>query len=87
MPEANIAGMKSFPLRPSQPQRICWGCDLYCAATDMRCGNGSVRTPHPAELFGDDWQDWGQDAGAAVDASADAVAEAPGTGTGLPGRR
>jgi len=24
----------------------------------MMCGNGSVRTPHPAELFGDDWAEW-----------------------------
>lgn len=23
----------------------------------MLCGNGSVRTPHPSELFGEDWQD------------------------------
>lgn len=28
----------------------------------MRCGNGSDRTPHPIELFGEDWQQWGQDA-------------------------
>jgi hypothetical protein len=21
----------------------------------MRCGNGTIRAPHPAELFGDDW--------------------------------
>lgn len=25
----------------------------------MACGNGSERTPHPAELFGDDWAEWG----------------------------
>ena len=24
----------------------------------MACGNGSDRTPHPAELFGDDWHEW-----------------------------
>lgn len=22
---------------------------------DMRCGNGTIRTPHPVELFGEDW--------------------------------
>jgi len=51
---------KKFPEHPSNPQRICWGCDAYCPADDMRCGNGSDRTPHPAELFGDDWLSWGQ---------------------------
>lgn len=50
---------KKFPQAPQHPERVCWGCDLYCAAKDMRCGNGSDRTPHPAELFGDDWADWG----------------------------
>lgn len=46
---------KKFPLLPAQPQRLCWGCDLYCPGESMRCGNGSVRTPHPSELFGEDW--------------------------------
>ncbi|MDN0074555.1 DUF3079 domain-containing protein [Crenobacter sp. SG2303] len=50
--------MKKFPILPSHPERICWGCDQYCAANALRCGNGSERTPHPAELFGDDWFDW-----------------------------
>jgi len=27
----------------------------------LACGNGSVPTQHPVELFGDDWQDWGLD--------------------------
>jgi hypothetical protein len=53
---------KTFPLHPAQPQRICWGCDRYCAADDMACGNGSVRTLHPSELFGEDWADGGLDA-------------------------
>ena len=26
------------------------------------CGNGSIATPHPSELFGDDWMSWGLDA-------------------------
>jgi hypothetical protein len=26
------------------------------------CGNGSVATMHPAELFGEDWMEWGLDA-------------------------
>jgi len=50
---------KKFPLRPAHPERVCWGCDQFCAARDMRCGNGSDRTAHPAELFGDDWFEWG----------------------------
>lgn len=47
---------KKFPILPAHPERICWGCDKYCAADDMRCGNGSERTQHPSELFGDDWE-------------------------------
>jgi hypothetical protein len=43
---------------PKHPERICWGCDKYCPADDLRCGNGTVRTPHPLELFGHDWRDW-----------------------------
>ncbi len=27
----------------------------------MQCGNGSDRTQHPAELFGEHWRDWGGD--------------------------
>lgn len=40
---------------PKHPERVCWGCDLYCPANDMRCGNGTIRTQHPSELFGPDW--------------------------------
>ncbi len=46
---------KRFPLNPKHPERICWGCDRYCAVDAMMCGNGSERTQHPAELFGEDW--------------------------------
>jgi hypothetical protein len=49
---------KKFPINPSNPERICWGCDKYCPADDMACGNGSDRTQHPAELFGPDWNEW-----------------------------
>ena len=24
----------------------------------MSCGNGAERTPHPAEFWGADWEDW-----------------------------
>jgi hypothetical protein len=43
---------------PAHPERICWGCDKYCSADDLACGNGTIRTPHPCELFGDDWLEW-----------------------------
>jgi len=31
----------------------------------MSCGNGSDRTQHPFELFGEDWLDWGSVLGGA----------------------
>lgn len=52
--------MEKIPIHPKHPERICWGCDKYCPAEDMRCGNGSIRAPHPVELFGDDWHEWEQ---------------------------
>jgi hypothetical protein len=75
---------KIFPLHPARPELICWGCDRYCPAGDMVCGNGSDRTQHPAELFGEDWHSFGlnaQDAaqaGSPADpAQADAAPPAP----------
>lgn len=53
---------KKFPAHPKNPERICWGCDKYCAATELACGNGSDRTQHPVEWFGEDWQEWSRDA-------------------------
>jgi hypothetical protein len=53
---------KKFPLHPKNPERICWGCDKYCPVDSLACGNGSERTQHPVELFGDDWFEWGLDA-------------------------
>jgi hypothetical protein len=58
---------KRFPLRPKHPERICWGCDKYCPADSLICGNGSGRTEHPIEMLGEDWyksEDWGMDPGA-----------------------
>jgi hypothetical protein len=52
--------MAKIPLNPSHPERVCWGCDKLCPADDLRCGNGTVRTMHPCELFGDDWLEWTQ---------------------------
>ncbi len=50
---------KKFPLHPKHPERICWGCDKYCAADSLLCGNGSGRTEHPMEMLGEDWYKWG----------------------------
>lgn len=51
---------KPFPLNPKHPERICWGCDKYCATDALACGNGSGRTLHPVELQGEDWYvGWG----------------------------
>jgi hypothetical protein len=53
---------KKFPIHPARPDRVCWGCDRYCPADALMCGNGTIATPHPSELFGDDWLQWGLDA-------------------------
>ncbi|HEY1230737.1 MAG TPA: DUF3079 domain-containing protein [Ramlibacter sp.] len=52
---------KKFPLRPAHPERTCWGCDRYCPAGDMICGNGTERTQHPVELSGEGWASEGLD--------------------------
>ena len=52
---------KKFPLQPARPERTCWGCDRYCAADAMICGNGTERTQHPIELFGPGWEHEGLD--------------------------
>jgi len=46
---------------PVHPERVCWGCDRYCPARDLACGNGTIRTPHPVELFGHDWREWAEE--------------------------
>lgn len=45
-------------LNPKHPERVCWGCEKLCPANDLRCGNGTIRTQHPVELFGEDWIEW-----------------------------
>jgi hypothetical protein len=52
---------KRFPIEPPHPERTCWGCDRYCPATDMICGNGTERTQHPVELLGPGWARVGLD--------------------------
>jgi hypothetical protein len=53
---------KKFPVLPKHPERICWGCDKYCSVDELRCGNGSDRTQHPIELFGEGWAELEHDA-------------------------
>ncbi|MCU7247461.1 DUF3079 domain-containing protein [Pseudomonas koreensis] len=63
---------KPFPANPSHPERICWGCDRYCPAKSLACGNGSDRTMHPVEIFGEDWDspgDWGIEAAGVTEAT------------------
>jgi hypothetical protein len=75
---------KKFPIKPANPERICWGCDRYCAADSLLCGNGTIATPHPSELFGDDWMEWGLEARHAQEHGASSDhAESSGVGAGL----
>jgi hypothetical protein len=60
---------KRFPIHPAHPERTCWGCDKYCPAGSMACGNGSERSQHPVELFGEDWMAFGLDAAKADEPS------------------
>ncbi len=53
--------MPKLPLNPKHPERVCWGCDKYCSADSLDCGNGTIRTQHPVELFGEDWFEWTHD--------------------------
>lgn len=55
--------MAGPPIIPKHPERICWGCNKYCPADDLACGNGTIRTMHPLELFGEDWLAWSEPAG------------------------
>jgi DUF3079 family protein len=52
--------MSRAALLPKNPERICWGCPKCCAADDLACGNGTIRTLHPVELFGADWLEWSE---------------------------
>jgi hypothetical protein len=61
VPLAKSDMAKKFPIHPAHPERICWGCDKYCPADSMCCGNGSDRAQHPVELFGDDWLEFGNE--------------------------
>jgi hypothetical protein len=68
---------KRFPIHPANPHRVCWGCDRYCPADDMCCGNGAERTQHPEELFGPDWNEWGLDTFSPAKADETHIPQAP----------
>lgn len=59
--------MAGLPLAPVHPERVCWGCDKYCPVSEMVCGNGTIRTAHPIEIFGPDWLAWAQENGIATE--------------------
>ncbi len=63
----------SLPVRPPHPERVCWGCEKLCPASQLACGK--ERTPHPAELFGPDWSEWGQSAETEVNPPVPAAGE------------
>jgi hypothetical protein len=63
---------RRLPLHPGHPERVCWGCEKFCAADDMACGNGTDRAQHPIEIFGDDWLAVGLDAADTLQPPADA---------------
>lgn len=75
---------KKFPINPAHAERVCWGCDLFCAAKDVRCGSGSDRTPHPVELFGEGWQDLGGAVAAPSDVPQGAASATQGDCTNVP---
>lgn len=68
---------KRFPENPPHPERNCWGCDRYCAAHAMLCGNGSERTQHPVELFGPDWVAWEAPVAAPTETPLSGIEESP----------
>ena len=61
-PERHAQWPRNFSNHPTP--NVVLGCDRYCPATSMACGNGAGRTQHPAEMFGEDWyldERWGID--------------------------
>lgn len=57
-PTRDPESVAKLPIIPKHPERVCWGCDRLCPADSLACGNGTIRTQHPVELFGEDWLEW-----------------------------
>lgn len=68
---------KKFPIAPAHPERLCWGCDRFCARDALLCGNGAERTQHPVELFGEDWMAFDLDAEPAPEPATDPTSQPP----------
>jgi len=45
--------MKEALIHPKHTERICWGCERYCAADNLACRE--ERLAHPIECDGYDW--------------------------------
>jgi len=58
VPGAPTRDPESVAKLPIIPKHPCWGCDKLCPADSLACGNGTIRTQHPVELFGEDWLEW-----------------------------
>ena len=78
--------MTKMLMRPAHPERVCWGCDRYCSADDLGCANGTIRTPHPCELFGGDWWEWVRVRSEPDNAAADQATAAPNVSAIVPTR-
>jgi hypothetical protein len=40
---------------PGKPRQNCWGCGNHCPSHQRRCEGVTPRTPHPSEVWGEDW--------------------------------
>jgi Protein of unknown function (DUF3079) len=61
------------PFAARQPGASLLGLQQVLPGDDLACGNGTIRTPHPCELFGDDWLEWSLGKGTDSAASPTAV--------------
>lgn len=71
--------MSKIVLNPVHPERVCWGCEEHCPADALSCGNGTIRTPHPVEVFGADWVVFAREQGL-YDSGGDPTARRPASG-------
>jgi hypothetical protein len=53
--KTDVSERRRSLVNPRYPERVCWGCKLYCPAHDLKCGADVARTPHPSELLGAGW--------------------------------
>jgi hypothetical protein len=53
--------ISTVPIRFRRPAGASASNRSPCAADQMICGNGTERTQHPVELFGEGWETEGLD--------------------------